>query len=143
MPKIILSRKTLCKNQQSVLYWKRTRERYPQKWLEYGLHLRDSVRFPEMVPASKFWQKEKKGATPISVPIIKKNIEVFHQDIIDKIPKTSLMRVVVDGPPIIPTHFFQFQHFSLFSNKIGADLIPTNSKISFWNDVLKKKILIL
>ena len=91
-----------------------------------------------MVPASKFWEKEKKKAPPpISVPIIKKNIEVFHQDIIDKIPKTSLIRVDAGELPIIPTHFFQFQHFSLFSNKIGADLIPTNSKISFWNDVLK------
>ena len=41
---------------------------------------------------------------PISAPIIKKNIEIFHQDIIDKIPKTSLIRVDAGGPPIIPTH---------------------------------------
>ena len=36
-------------------------------------------------------------------------------------------------------YFFQFKHFSIFSNKIGADFIQTNSKISFWNDILKKK----
>ena len=35
-------------------------------------------------------------------------------------------------------YFFQFSHFCLFSNKIGADFIQTNSKISFWNDILKK-----
>ena len=26
------------------------------------------------------------------------------------------------------------------NNRIGADFIQTNSKISFWNDILKKKI---
>ena len=36
-------------------------------------------------------------------------------------------------------HFFQFKHFSLFSNTIGADFIQTNSKISFGNGILKKK----
>ena len=35
-------------------------------------------------------------------------------------------------------YFFQFKHFSLFSNKIGANFIQTNSKISFCNDILKK-----
>ena len=35
-------------------------------------------------------------------------------------------------------YFSQFKHFSLFSSKIGADFIQTNSKISFWNNILKK-----
>ena len=36
-------------------------------------------------------------------------------------------------------YFFQFKQFSHFSNKIGANFIQTNSKISFCNDILKKK----
>ena len=41
---------------------------------------------------------------PLVLQKLKKNIEIFHQDIIDKIPRTSLIRVDAGGPPIIPTH---------------------------------------
>ena len=36
-------------------------------------------------------------------------------------------------------YFLQFKHFSPFINRIVADFIQTNSNISFWNDILKKK----
>ena len=35
-------------------------------------------------------------------------------------------------------YFFKFKHFSLFSNRISADFIQTNSKIPIWNDISKK-----
>ena len=37
-------------------------------------------------------------------------------------------------------YIYNCPHFSLFSNKIGADFIQTNSRLSFGNDILKKKL---